>query len=142
MFKCKLYQIAILGCLFLACNRSDNKLLSIQFSTDSSTIHLSNIESAALLKLKNNIKTDTMYQKLVSVLVTPADDDSVSMEREWPGKLTMKEDKVVFTPDSPFLKGKTYLVETYLNMSFGDVEQVIQGKMSTRMSFQQQVLKR
>lgn len=83
-----------------------------------------------------------MYQKLVSVLITPADDDSVTMEREWPGKLLMKEDKVVFTPDSPFLKGKTYLVETQLNMSFGDIEQVIKGQMKAGMKFHQQVLKR
>lgn len=83
-----------------------------------------------------------MYQKLVSVLETPADDDSTSMEREWPGKLTMKEDNVVFKPDSPFLKGKTYLVETKLNMSFGDIEQVIKGNMRTTMNFQQQLLKR
>ena len=83
-----------------------------------------------------------MYQKLVSVLETPADDDSVSMEREWPGKLSMKEDNVVFMPDTPFLKGKTYLIETQLNMSFGDIEQMIKSKSRTTMRFQQQLLKR
>lgn len=83
-----------------------------------------------------------MYQKLVSVLETPADDDSTSMEREWPGKLSMQGDKVVFKPDSPFLKGKTYLIETKLNMSFGEIEQVMKGKMNTTMSYQQQLLKR
>jgi hypothetical protein len=129
-------------CLLFSCKYTDNKALQIKFSADSSSILISNIESAALLQLKNNIKTDTMYQKLVSVLITPADDDSVTMEREWPGKLLMKDDKVVFTPDSPFLRGKTYLVETQLNMSFGDIEQVIKGQMNTGMKFQQQVLKR
>ena len=83
-----------------------------------------------------------MYQKLVSVLETPADDDSVSMEREWVGKLRMIADTVVFTPDRPFLKGKNYLVETPLNMSFGDIKQVIKNKMRTAMNFQQQVLRR
>ncbi len=129
-------------CLFFACKNTDNKKLQIKFSADSSAISISNIESAALLKLKNNIKTDTMYQRLVSVLITPADDDSLSMEREWPGKLMVKDDNVVFTPDSPFQKGKTYLIETKLNMSFGDIEQVIKGQMKTGMNFQQQVLKR
>ncbi len=138
----KLTPIIICVCLWFSCKNTANKSLVIKFSTDSSTVLISNIESAALLQLKNNIKTDTMYQKLVSVLATPADDDSTSMEREWPGKLTMKEDIVVFKPDSPFLKGKTYLVETQLNMSFGDIDQVIKGKMRTTMNFQQQLLKR
>lgn len=126
----------------LSCNTSDNKSLQIRFAKDSASILISNIDEASLLKLKNNIKTDSSYQKLVSVLETPADDDSTSMEREWPGKLTMKEDEVVFKPDSPFLKGKTYLVETQLNMSFGDIEQMVKGNVRARMNFQQQILKR
>ena len=138
----KLFSSIICVFLCLSCNHKDNKLLSIKFSADRATILISNIESAALLQLKNNIKTDTMYQKLVAVLETPADDDSVSMEREWPGKLTMIADTVVFIPDRPFLKGGTYLVETKLNMSFADIEQVIKGKMRTTMNFQQQLLKR
>ncbi len=129
-------------CLCFSCKNTDNKSLQIKFSKDSSSILISNIEAAALLQLKNNIKTDTSYQKLVSVLETPTDDDSVGMEREWPGKLGMIHDNVVFTPDSPFLKGKTYLVETQLNMSFGEIEQVLKGKMRTTMNFQQQLLKR
>ncbi|MEJ5993633.1 hypothetical protein WG904_04305 [Pedobacter sp. Du54] len=134
----------VIFCVFLcySCSKHENNPLSIKFSADSATIVVSNIDAAALLKLKNNIKTDTTYQKLVSVLLTPADDDSTSMEREWPGKLSMKEDSVVFKPDSPFLKGKIYLVETKLNMSFGDVEQMIKGNVRARMNFQQQVLKR
>ena len=138
----KLFSSIVCIFLCLSCNSTDNKLLSIKFSADRSTILISNIESAALLQLKNNINKDTMYQKLVSVLETPADDDSVSMEREWAGKLRMIADTVVFTPDRPFLKGKNYLVETPLNMSFGDIKQVIKNKMRTAMNFQQQVLRR
>lgn len=138
----KFVFVVICIIFFTACNSSSNRVVNIKFSADSSTIIVSNIEAAALLQLKNNIKTDTMYQKLVSVLATPADDDSLSMEREWLGKLTMKSDEVVFTPDSPFLKGKTYLVQTQLNMSFADIEQVLKGQMRTTMNFQQQTLKR
>ena len=138
----KLFPVVICIFLCLSCNNTDNKSLAIKFSADSSAIVISNIEAAALLHLKNNIKIDTAYQKLVSVVETPSDDDSISMERDWPGKLMMKEDNAVFTPDSPFLKGKTYLVETQLNMSFGDLEQMVKGNVRARMNFQQQVLKR
>ena len=138
----KLFLAIICIFLCLSCNTTDNKALAIKFSADSSAIIVSNIEAAAVLHLKNSIKTDTSYQKLVSVLETPADDDSTSMERNWPGKLVMKEDNVVFKPDSPFLEGKTYLVATQLNMSFGDIEQMIKGNVRARMNFHQQVLKR
>jgi len=138
----KLFLGIVCVFLCLSCNSTDNKTLAIKFSADSSTIVVSNIEAAALFHLKNNIKTDTSYQKLVSVLETPAEDDSVSMEREWPGTLDMQGDNAVFKPDSPFLKGKTYLVETQLNMSFADIEQMIKGKVRRTMNFKQQVLKR
>ena len=142
MLKYKTYlYCALIGALS-ACNNKDKSSLLINFSADSSSIVISNIGEAALLQLKNNINTDTTYQKLVSVLETPADDDSLSMEREWPGKLVMENNEVIFKPDSVFLKGKTYLVETKLNMSFGDLDKVLKGKMSTTMSFQQQLLKR
>jgi len=138
----KLASLIICICGCLSCKDTESKLLQIKFSADRSTILISNIEPAALLQVKNNINTDTMYQKLVSVLETPGDDDSISIEREWPGKLTVKEDRVVFSPDSPFLKGKTYLVETQLNMSFATIEQMMKGKMRTTIRFQQQLLKR
>lgn len=142
MFKYNYFFFLLVIAVFLACTRKDNTKLSIQFSKDSSAIEISNIDLAALLQLKNNLATDTLYQKLVSVLETPADDDSTGIEREWSGKLSMNDDKVVFKPDSSFVKGKTYLVETQLNMSFGDIEQMIKGKMKTTMRFQQQLLKR
>lgn len=138
----KLFLSIICICLWFSCNITENKSLEIKFSKDSSTILISKIEPAALLQLKNNLKSDTMYQKLVSVLETPADTDSVSMEREWPGKISMRGEKVVFKPNRPFLKGKNYLVETPLNMSFGNIQQVMKNKMRTAMNFQQQVLKR
>ena len=138
----KLFLSIICICLCFSCNITENKSLEIKFSKDSSTILISKIEPAALLQLKNNINKDTIYQKLVSVLETPADDDSVGMEMEWAGKLSMLADTIVFMPDRPFFKGKNYLVETPLNMSFGDIEQVIKNKMRTAMNFKQQVLKR
>ena len=142
MFNSKLCLFGVLCCVIIACKTPANKPLSIKFSADSTSIIVSNIGEAAVFQLKNNINKDTTYQNLVTVLETPAEDDSASVEREWPGKLNMKGNEVIFTPYRPFLKGKTYLVETKLNMSFGDIEHVLKGKMSTSMNFQQQLLKR
>lgn len=138
----KLVCAIVCACLHFSCQNSENKSVEIKFSKDSSTILISNIESAALLQLKNSLKTDTMYQKLVTVLETPADDDSTSMEREWPGKLSMVADNVVFAPDSPFLKGKTYLVETLLGMKFAAPSDVMRSEVGHLSKKQQKVLYR
>ncbi|MGF1923937.1 MAG: hypothetical protein ACQUHE_07130 [Bacteroidia bacterium] len=100
---------------------------------------ISNIEPASLLQLKNNLATDTSYQKLVAVLETPAENDSVSMEREWPGRLALIDDDAVFIPDSPFLKGKVYLVETVLGMKFASAVDVIRSEVG-RVSKKQQIV--
>lgn len=128
--------------MLFACNTTNNKSLLIKFSPDSTSILISNIDPVGLLQLKNNINTDTMYQKLVTVLITPSDDDSLTIEKEWPGGLSMKGNELEFKPDSPFVKGKSYLVSTMLNASFGSVEEIIKGQMGTSLNAQEQVLKR
>lgn len=82
-----------------------------------------------------------MYQKILSVLETPADDDSTSMEREWPGKLIMQGENLVFRPDSPFVKGKTYLVETMLNTQFAGSGDVTRSEIGHQIKKQQKMLK-
>jgi len=141
MFK-YFFLFLLANCLLMACTSKDNTKLSIQFAADRSTIVISNIEAAALLQLKNNLPKDSLYQDVVTVLETPGDDDSVSIEKEWPGKLKMQENELVFTPDSPFVKGKSYLIESLLNVSFGNVKQLLKGEMKTTLNFQQKILKR
>lgn len=140
----RLNSLCALVCMVMlfACNTTNNKSLLIKFSPDSTSILISNIDPVGLLQLKNNINTDTMYQKLVTVLITPSDDDSLTIEKEWPGGLSMKGNELEFKPDSPFVKGKSYLVSTMLNASFGSVEEIIKGQMGTSLNAQEQVLKR
>lgn len=141
MFKdiIKIVSISFCFSISLSCKSTENKALEIKFSKDSSTILISNIEPSSLLQLKNNLATDTSYQKLVAVLETPAENDSVSMEREWPGRLALIDDDIVFIPDSPFLKGKVYLVETVLGMKFASAVDVIRSEVG-RVSKKQQIV--
>ncbi|MFD0940110.1 hypothetical protein [Pedobacter boryungensis] len=141
MFKYLKLSIWLLCLTLISCN-TNSKPLSIHFSKDSSAVVISNIEPAGLLQLKNNINTDTAYQNLVSVLQTPADDDSTSMEVEWPGKLSITGDSLVFTPANPFIKGKSYLVETMLNTQFARGKEIIKSEVGHKVKAQQQILRR
>lgn len=142
MFK----YIKVLGFVIciasFGCNATNNKPLSIRFSSDSNKIIISNINEAGLYQIKANINTDSSYQKLVSVLQTPADEDSTSMEIEWPGKLNVVGDSLVFVPNLPFVRSKVYLVETILNAQFASGKDIVKSRVGFKVRAQQKLLKR
>lgn len=143
MFKyIRFILVAISFWFLISCNETKNMPLVITFSSDSSQIVLKGINEAGLFQLKNNINTDSSYQQLVTVLQTPVEDDSTSMEIEWQGKLSLKSNELLFTPVQPFIKGKTYLVETIINSQFASGEDIIKDKIGARIKPQQQTLKR
>lgn len=127
---------------FIACNHTNSEPLSIQFSSDSSKIIIKNIDDAGLYQLKTNLSTDSAYQNIVSVLQTPGDDDSTSMEIEYAGDLAINGENLVFTPKKPFEKGKVYLVETMINAQFAKSEEIIKSEVGRQLKAQQQILKR
>lgn len=142
MFK-KIKLFYVVFCVFLtACTSTKNKPLSIHFSTDSARIIISDIEPAGLFQLKKYMATDSAYQTLVSVLQTPAENDSVSMEMEWPGKLTVEGDSLLFTPNQPFTKGKNYLVETMINVEFASGKDIVRSEVGHHLKAQQKMLER
>lgn len=81
-----------------------------------------------------------MYQKLVSVLQTPAEDDSVGMEMDWPGALSVAGDSLVFIPNKPFVKGKNYLVETIINSKFASGADILKSDVGRSLKPQQKTL--
>jgi hypothetical protein len=142
MFKYIKFLLLPLSCLVFACNTSNNKPLVIQFSADSSKIQFVNIDPAGLAHLKSNLGKDSAYQKLVDVLQTPINDDSISMEMEWPGKLSLLQDTLVYTPDTAFKKGQAYLVETMLNTHFANKKEIARSEVGHQIKRQQQLLLR
>jgi hypothetical protein len=142
MFK-DIKLFLIIPCLLVfACKLSNHVPLQIDFSADSTKIVLSNIDPSSLHQLANNLTTDTAYQKLVAVLQTPTDDDSTSMEIEWPGKLSLVGHQLIFTPDRAFVKGKSYLVETIINAQFASKKEVLKSEVGHVVKPQQKILTR
>ena len=136
------YFLVFLTCFLIACKHSDNKPVAIKFSPDSSKILISGIHPAGFYQLKSKLNTDVDYQQLVTVLETPAEDDSTGYERAWSGRLSLMDDVLVFSPDTAFRRGKSYLIETWLNTSFADLEKVWSGRVNKGLRAQQVLLKR
>jgi hypothetical protein len=120
-------------CAFVGCSSSKNKPVSIEFSADSSAIILSDINPVGLLQLKNNNFSDSTRLKWVSVSMAG---------KEIPGEVNIKDDKILFVPEAPFERGKTYLVSTPLNASFGGAKEILKGKVSYQVKPLQKTLQR
>ncbi len=140
--KITFFVAICLGLALWGCGNTESRPLAIRFSADSTAIVISGIGETGLFRLKTNLEKDTAYQQLVSVLQTPAEDDSTGMEIDWPGKLRMQGDSLWFEPVNPFVKGKNYLVETMLNTQFASGGDVIRGKVGHTVKPQQQILVR
>ncbi|QHS55019.1 hypothetical protein GWR56_05505 [Mucilaginibacter sp. 14171R-50] len=56
---------------------------------------------------------NTVWQSLVAVYRMPADTDLKNYQPVQPGHYLLKDSAVVFTPDTPFVKGQTYFIRNY-----------------------------
>ncbi len=142
MFKFIKLFLVLVSVVLISCNTTTNRSLLIDFSSDSTKIVISNINNEGLLRLKKGLKSDIAYQRVVAVLQTPGEDDSTSMEVEWPGKLTMQGNQLVYTPDTTFKKGRYYLVETIINSKFASAEEMLRSDVGYNLKSEQKILKK
>jgi len=125
--------VVLICCLFIGCSTSNNKPVIIGFTADSAAISLEGINPVGLLELKNHMATDSVAGEWVRVSTGG---------KEVPGKLRMLDKKILFVPDAAFEKGRTYLVSTPLNASFGDAKQVLKGEVRYHLQPQEVLLLR
>jgi len=125
----------------LSCSNRNNKPI-IKFSGDSTSIIIKNIDEASLLQVKNAYKANADTLNLVSVLIKPGELDSIQDELEVTGKVKILGDSLIFNPDQPFVKGKYYLVESYIGVKFATVGNLITGSAKHNLQPQKQTLKR
>jgi hypothetical protein len=141
--RLKIYGYLVIGLIgFNACSSANSKPLSIAFSADSTRILIRDIDAAGLHQLHNMGDLDSLRSPLLTVMDTPSDEDSTGREHEVPGKTRFVNDVLEFRPEQPFQKGKQYLVITYLNVRFGNLQSVLRGTMRNGVRPNQKLLKR
>ncbi len=142
MLNYKIIAIVVFSFLLASCTSTNTKPVSVNFNTDSSKIVISNINAVALLQIKSNINSYASYQNLVTVLQIPPQNDTISLEKECPGKLSLNNTALIFTPNTPFVKGNTYLISTLINVQFLTTEKILKSKIEPKLGAQQQILVR
>ena len=137
----KYLLLLIISAVFLSCSGKSDKPV-IKFSGDSSSIVIKNINQASLFEIKKTMQANPDSIKFISVLVTPGDEDSLQDEKDIFGKILLKGDSIIFVPQQTFIKGKTYLVESYIGVKFADGSKLFKGTITHNLKPQIQMLKR
>ncbi|GGI22909.1 hypothetical protein [Pedobacter mendelii] len=142
MFKSVKYLlVSVFALNIVSCSNTNNKPI-IKFSADSNSIVIKNIDDASLFEIKKAYQANIDSVNFISVLLTPGETDSLQDEKNILGKIILKNDSLVFLPQEPFLKGKTYLVESYIGVKFANGSKLFKGSIKHNLEPQQQMLTR
>lgn len=124
-----------------SCSGRNNKPI-IMFSADSSAIIIKGIDEASLLQVKNIYSKGNDTVNLISVVLKPGEPDSLQDDVLISGKINLSGDSLVFHPDQAFQKGKKYLVESYVGVSFANAKSLVNGTVKPNLQPQKQILTR
>jgi len=125
-----------------ACSSANNKPVLIGFTADSNAIVVRGVDQDGLYQLKSDTTADSLRSRLITVVQTPSDQDTAIMEAPVAGRVEVTDSTVVFIPAQPFVKGRAYIVSTYLNSRFASTGNVLKGRMDYRVKPSETLLNR
>jgi hypothetical protein len=126
-FAARAFMIFFVLFLF-SCSSANNKPISIHFS--------------GFNQLRNTPGVDTSYQDMLAVFQTVSENDSTGKEEVLKGRVEFSDSTVVFRPAVPFVKGKQYMVISYMNVQFGGGAKLVKGKLNAALKPSQVFLSR
>jgi hypothetical protein len=86
--------------------------VSISLINNGQSVQFKGLDYVVIQDIGRDTNKD-VWQSLVPVYRMPADTDMKSYQPVQPGHYQLKDSVVVFTPDTPFVKGQTYFVRNY-----------------------------
>ncbi|RYU87916.1 hypothetical protein EWM62_15600 [Mucilaginibacter terrigena] len=103
----------LLVLLALACTPAKHPAaVQISLINNKQSIQLKGLDYAVMQDIARDTLND-VWQSLVAVYRMPADTDLKNYQPVQPGRYLLKDSVVVFTPDTPFVKGQTYFIRNY-----------------------------
>ncbi|RYD94149.1 MAG: hypothetical protein EOP54_18010 [Sphingobacteriales bacterium] len=115
--------------LFAACSRPQKltSTVTVSVRADHHSIQFKGLDQLVIGEISRDTNT-AVWQSLVPVYSMPADTDLKSYQPVQPGKYWVQDSVVVFTPDTPFVKGKTYFVRNYQPDAANHLSDYIKGQ--------------
>ncbi len=126
----------------VACQNKDTKNQLIQFNNDSTRIVVLVENKAAYYSMVQIQAEGGSLADLISVVQLVDESDSSSIEKEVTGTIFLKNNRVEFLPNSPFLIGRSYYVTTAVGSGFGGTNDMIRSSLNARGTNNYNTLKR
>ena len=131
---CKVLLIVPIILLILSsCQpKSNNQLeeeIAIRISSDSNAVEFSGFNPYILRELKTDSLSNKDWQHYFSIY-QKVDEDVQELQKPIPGIYLINKKSVSFKPNTSFVKGRTYLVELYIQDPNPSVLNQIQTKVN------------
>jgi len=106
-------RVLILMVLCLGCSRKhEAPAIKVTLADSGRSVEFSGLDYAVISEISRDTATG-LWQGLIPVYRMPADTDVKDYQPVQPGKYELRDRAVVFTPDTPFVKGQTYFMRYY-----------------------------
>jgi hypothetical protein len=107
--------VLILFC-FGCTSKTKTLLVNVTLTNNNQSVKITGLDNEIMADI-NRDNTTGIWQTLFPVYRMPPDTDMKDFQRPQPGSYKATGTEIVFTPDTPFLKGQTYFLRYY---QFGD----------------------
>ncbi|HMG08546.1 MAG TPA: hypothetical protein VK609_08560, partial [Mucilaginibacter sp.] len=93
-------------------NKDNNSAVQVSFENNKQAVRISGLDNAVMQEI-NRDSAGGNWQSLLPVYRMPADTDLKNYQPVQPGTYHVKNNAVIFTPDTPFMAHQTYFVRYY-----------------------------
>jgi hypothetical protein len=121
----RVFFIGFLLCL--GCNRKHETMVKVSLVDSGRAVRFTGLDNAIMGEISRDTSKG-LWQALIPVFCMPADTDLKSYQPVQPGTYRLKDKTIVFTPDTPFVKGRAYFMRYYRFGGNDDMWDYIQGK--------------
>ena len=108
----KLIPVLLL-CCFSCAQKNNQNNISISLIDSNHSLQIKGLDHAIMTDIARDT-TIGIWQSLMPVYAMPADTELKDYQPTQPGRYTVKDSAVVFTPDTPFKSNQTYYIRYYL----------------------------
>jgi len=102
-----------MGLVALGCsNHKPGLNVRVALTDSDHSVTISGFDKEIINDIAQN-SADSAWQALLPIYKMPADTDMKDFQSAQPGKYSVKDSLVVFTPDTPFRKGQVYFLRSF-----------------------------
>jgi hypothetical protein len=118
--------ILLLFCF--GCSRTEKvPAIHILLINNKQSVKITGLNVAVMNEIARD-SSNEIWQSLIPVYRMPADTDMKDYQPVQPGKYLRTDSALVFTPDTPFVQGKTYFLRFYQFAEGSGINDFIKGR--------------